>query len=367
MKINRIVFLDYLRLIACFMVMLVHAVEPYYFDSQGNLHIESASDAFWVSLLDSAARCCVPLFVMTSCYLLFPLKKTGMEFFRRRVMRILVPFFVWSLIYVWHFGGNFKELFFNFPMAAGHLWFVPMLFGLYLAMPLLSPWAEHVEKRELKGWICLWLFTTLFPYLRRLSHFVLGDPSFGSVPFLWGECAWNEFGAFHYVSGFFGYMLLALYFRKFVSTVSWSKTLSFAVPLYLVGVAIMSLVFYHRIPGSGAYPVHQPYAAAVDLEMSIEFCSVGVVFATVGLFHLARKFTADGWFYQRVVVPMSEASYGAYLIHMIILTPVMGFLKGTLPISVCTFTIATITYISSMLLSIAIRRFIPVVGKYIVG
>jgi hypothetical protein len=196
---------------------------------------------------------------------------------------------------------------------------------------------------------------------------VLGEPSFGAVPFLWGECAWNEFGAFQYVSGFFGYMLIALYFRRFVSAFSWTKTLSSALPLYLAGVAVMSLGFYFRIPGDGTYPVHQPYAAAVDLEMSIEFCSLGVVLATVGIFHLARKFTADGWFYRRVVVAMSESSYGAYLIHMIILTPVMGALKGVLPMSICAFTVALITYIAAMLLSISIRKFIPVAGKLILG
>ena len=36
-KGNRVVFLDWLRIIACFMVMLVHTCEPFYFDADGKI------------------------------------------------------------------------------------------------------------------------------------------------------------------------------------------------------------------------------------------------------------------------------------------------------------------------------------------
>ena len=363
---SRIVFLDYLRIMACFMVMVVHAVEPFYFDGGMNLHIATKSDAVWVALIDSAARACVPLFAMVSCYLLFPLKVPAGVFFRRRTARILVPFFIWSCVYVWRFGGNLKELMFNFPGAAGHLWFVPMLFGLYLAMPLLSPWAEKVGRRELGGWIALWSVTAAFPYLRRLSLALGVEPSFGSVAYLWGECPWNEFGVFQYVGGFLGYMLVALYVRKFVPAFSWKKTLAFCVPLFAAGLAIMAGGFYLRIPGGGAYPVHAPYAAAVDLEMSIEYCSLGVAAAAVALFLLARKFTADGAFYRRVVLPASEASFGAYLIHILILVPVSSAFKGAMPTPVCVVAVAAVTFVASVAASCVLRR-IPVVGKWLAG
>ena len=364
MKNERIVFLDYLRVAACFMVMVVHAVEPFYFDGSMNLHIATKSDAIWVSILDSAARACVPLFVMASCYLLFPLKIPADAFFRRRVSRILVPFIIWACVYIWHFGGSFKELIFNFPNAAGHLWFVPMLFGLYLVMPLLSPWAEKVEKRELRAWIALWLVTAAFPYLRRIALALGVEPSFGPVAFLWGECPWNEFGAFQYVSGFSGYMFIALYLRK--SEFSWKKTLAWAVPLFAVGLAIMASGFYLRIPGGGEYPVHAPYSAAVDLEMSIEYCSLGVAAATVALFILFRKFSFDGAFYRWVVLPFSNASFGAYLIHILILVPVSAALKGTMPMPLCVLAVAGVTFVASMLVSCAVRR-IPLVGKWLMG
>ena len=44
-------------------------------------------------------------------------------------------------------GAGRGKLLFNFPDEGGHLWFVPMLAGLYILMPLLSPWAEEVSLR----------------------------------------------------------------------------------------------------------------------------------------------------------------------------------------------------------------------------
>ena len=145
-KDNRVVFLDWLRIIACFMVMLVHTCEPFYFDADGNTFFQSKDAAFWVSWLDSLVRCCVPLFVMASSYLLFPVTRPTGEFFRRRLVRIFVPYVVWMCVYtaVW---GEWSKLPFNFPFAGGHLWFVYMLMGLYLLMPLLSPWAEKASGR----------------------------------------------------------------------------------------------------------------------------------------------------------------------------------------------------------------------------
>ena len=366
MQNGRIAFLDYLRVFACLMVMFVHACEQYYFGSDGGFHIASAGDAFWVTAIDSASRAAVPLFVIASSYLLFPLTRPTGEFFRRRAVRILVPFFIWAGVYTWRFGGKWVELGFNFPSAGGHLWFVPMLAGLYLLMPLLSPWAEKASKREVQGWLCLWLVTAAFPFVRRLSHLLVGDPPFGAVPYLWGECPWNAFGAFQYVSGFFGYLLIGYYFRRFVPEFSWRKTLAWAIPLWIFGMVVMAGGFYFRIPGNGVYPVHEPYAAAVELEMSIEYCGLGVCASVLAFFLVIRKFTARGWFYGKLIRPISEASYGMYLMHILVLAALAGHLKGSVPTPLAIVAVAAGSFAMSSVASIVIRK-VPVVGKWIVG
>ena len=63
---KRIVFLDYMRVIACFMVVMVHSCEFFFIDG-ANIGIRTPGDGFWVSVIDSAFRCSVPLFVISSC------------------------------------------------------------------------------------------------------------------------------------------------------------------------------------------------------------------------------------------------------------------------------------------------------------
>lgn len=362
---KRIKFLDWMRVAACFMVMAIHACEPYYLGGEAPdiTHVASRADAIWITLTECLCRVCVPLFAMASAYLLFPLKTTTGAFFRRRFVRILVPFSLWAIAYVAAAGENPAHLLFNFPDAGGHLWFVPMLAGLYIAMPLLSPWAEKVGERELRGWIFLWLLTTTLPFLRLLWGRLFGEPSFGAVPYLWGECPWNAFGAFHYVSGFIGYMLLGLWFRKFAPEISWRRTLAVAAPLWIAGAAALGLPFFLRIP---AFPWSAPYAAAVTLETSIEYCSTGVALATIAAFMVFRKFDFGGAFYDRVVRPVSEASYGMYLMHMFILAPVSAALIPRLPTPAAIIATAAASFAASAIAAMAIRR-VPVVGKWICG
>ena len=361
---RRIVFLDYLRVIACFMVMVIHACEPYYLGGDQGTYIASRWDAFWVTVVECLCRVCVPLFVMASSYLLFPVTKPTGGFLRRRLARVAVPCLLWMCAYVWWFGGEWGKMAFNFPDAGGHLWFVPMLVGLYLLMPLVSPWAERATEREVRGWLILWFATTLFPYLRRLWGALYGDPSFGAVPYLYGECPWNMFGAFHYVSGFFGYVLLGFWFRKFASEMTWKRTLSTAVPLWMVGAAIIGGGFFFRIPDR--FPFSASYAFAVDLEMSIEYCSLGVALATVGAFMVVRKFTASGALYRFVIAPLSKASYGTYLLHMFVLLAVFEKVRPDCSTPVTILVTASVSFVASSLISLAIGS-VPKLGRWIVG
>ena len=45
---NREIWLDFLRVTACFMVMVVHSTEPFYLGGDGTL-VVTGTDAFWVS------------------------------------------------------------------------------------------------------------------------------------------------------------------------------------------------------------------------------------------------------------------------------------------------------------------------------
>ena len=161
-------------------------------------------------------------------------------------------------------------------------------------------------------------------------------------------------------------MLLGFYFRKFVPQLDWRKTLSIATPLWVAGMAIVWGFFYFRIPDAQGYPVLRPYAFAVDLETSWEFCGFGVALMAVAYFLLIRKLNFSGGFYRRIVRPLSEASYGAYLLHMLILVPVVGCFRQHLSPAATMIAAAVATYVLASAAGVVLRR-IPFVGRFIVG
>ncbi|MCQ2288539.1 MAG: acyltransferase family protein [Muribaculaceae bacterium] len=389
MKNNeREVWVDWMRVIACFMVMVVHSTEPFYLGGDGGL-ILTRADMWWSAAFDSMVRMCVPLFVIASSYLQFPLHYSTGEFFKRRAVRVLVPFVLWSVVYAFYWGDpaeNLRGLLLNFNYAAGHLWFVYMLLGVYLIMPLLSAWAREVGKRELQCYLGLWLFTTMLPMLRdwvaqeplALTYGATGLPRQALFP-LWGEASWNTYGTFYYVSGFVGYMLLGLYFRRFASIDSWGRTLVKAVPLYLAGFAITAGGFVHRVmaTGDGSFPVAAGLDKAVWWETTWNFDSTGVALMAIATIMMLRKVTAQGRFYNTVLLRVSKASYGMYLAHMVVLATASSMLRDALgtgnegmlgmwttPIEIAGTALCTFVIVAAA--SMLMQR-IPRVGKYIAG
>ena len=142
-KKERIVFVDYIRVIACFMVMLVHSSENFYAADASGLAgnvsmLANEANRFWAAFYDGGvARTCVPLFMVVSAFLLVPMRQgvSMAAFYRHRFMRILPPLVFFMLAYTFLpllWGGmtweqsisDLARLPFNFPSMAGHLWFM---------------------------------------------------------------------------------------------------------------------------------------------------------------------------------------------------------------------------------------------------
>ena len=388
LTMDREKWIDWMRVAACLMVMVVHSTEPFYLGGEGS-RILTEGDAYWSSFFDSFVRACVPLFVVASSYLQFPLHYSTGEFLRRRALRVLVPFLCWSIVYALAWGepvDNFRSLLLNFNYAAGHLWFVYMLVGIYLLMPMLSPWAERVGKRELQFYLLLCFATTLIPFVRALAadgaapviYGPTGIPNRALYP-LWGEASWNTYGLFYYLSGFIGYLLLGLYLRRFVGNLSWGKTLAVALPAWLAGFAICFGGFIVMVmnDAAGQFPIEGPTGLAAAWETTWINDTAGVFLMTIGWILVFRKINAGGWFYHNVLLPISKASYGMYLCHMIALAFFSGWLRESLgtgvngqlgiwttPVQI--LLTALLTFATVALFCVAVQR-IPKLGKWVVG
>ena len=361
---QRIAYLDYLRVFACFLVMLVHAAENFYgaggeSDMAGPVSmLQNEGDRLWVSLYDGISRISVPLFFIVSAFLLAPMPAgmTTGQFYRRRFTHILPPFFVFILLYstlpvLW--GQTTTDIMFtdlsrvllNFPTAAGHLWFMYPLISIYLFIPIVSPWLEKATAKEERWFILLFLISTCMPYLNRFC---------GEV---WGECFWNGYHLLWYFSGYLGYLALAHYIRVHLDW-SRSRRLAWGWPLFIVGSAFTIWSFYTQaVPG---VLLETPV-----LEVGWAFCTLNCVVATTGcflLFTCIEKKSAPA-----IITRTSKLSYGMYLMHIFWLGFWVGIIKGTLALpSVAAIpAIAGATFVCCYI-TCRIMAFIPG-AKWIIG
>lgn len=350
---QRIVFLDWLRAAACLMVMLVHASECVYSDDY-SFSFPSELARWSVMFIQGFVRpIAVPLFLMASAYLLVPVKGGTGAFLKKRFARVGIPFVVFLFLYaflpaVWgefswtEAWANVKQAGINFIPRESHLWFVYMMLGLYLVMPVISPWLEKAGKKEELFFLGIWAFTLCFYWIRD----VVGP--------VFGECWWNPYPLFYYVSGFIGYIILGHYIRVHLK---WSdkKKAAVCIPVILICYLFGMYQFYHR-----SFLVSTPQ----ELEMHWQNDTIVAGLMSAGVFLLFSTIRNPGRCYP-LVRKISGASYGMYLMHMLILPAVFGLLNPILPVPLTIVLTAVLTYIISFIVSSLIGR-LPF-GKYLVG
>ncbi|MBR3758233.1 MAG: acyltransferase [Bacteroidaceae bacterium] len=355
MKEERIVFLDYLRIFACFLVMMVHASEAFY--GVGETPILSESHKLWIAIWDGMSRISVPLFVITSAYLLVPMSgaQSWSDFFKRRFLRIIPPMAVFMVIYallsVWQEGWTWKDAFvalcqlpLNFPMNAFHLWFMYPLIGLYLLIPILSPWLRVATAKQERIFLYLWTLTTCMPFINKFH----GD--------VFGQCWWNQYYMLYDFSGYPGYLVLGHYIRYHID---WSTIKRRTVGLTCLtgGTAFTILSFYIQAePGT-------PQLVS-DLEIAWCFCIINCVVATFGAFLLFTTIKRECFGYG-LVKDMSIKSYGMYLMHMLWLPFWVSVVQPHMNVGVAIPLISILTFVSCYITSKLIS-YIPK-SKWIIG
>lgn len=324
-KRENIGWVDLLRVIACFLVVLSHCCDPFVaqFDNDRSAFLTGAFTGSFV-------RACVPLFVMMTGVLLFPVRLGMSEFYKKRIGRIIVPLIFWSLAlpilyyiylnymvttqspsivqenFTWNTALNKMYTFiFNFNYDTTPLWYLYMLVGLYLVIPVFGSWLNQASQKDIKQFLYIWGIALVLPYIKMVAPLLGYTGNYGNMG-LFGVCDWNDYGTFYYVSGFIGYLILAYYLVKYPLTWSWKKTLGIGIPMFLVGYLITAVGFVitqKYFPGNYA-----------NLEIIWYFAGINVFMMTFPVFVIIQKMKvpSKAWLSQ-----LASMTFGIYLCHFV--------------------------------------------------
>lgn len=363
-------WIDLLRVVACFLVVFSHCCDP--FTAQFDTDRESfLSGVFSGSLV----RPCVPLFVMMTGVLLFPIRMGMNEFYKKRIGRIIIPLIFWSLalpvmFYVYFNyinpsstnpaipqGGftadaTWNKLYtfiFNFNFATTALWYIYMLIGLYLVMPILGVWLNQASQKDVKLFLYIWGISLVLPYIKMVAPVLGYTGNYGNMG-LFGVCDWNDYGTFYYFSGFIGYLVLAYYLVKYPVTWSWKQTLCITIPLFLVGYLITSLGFIltqEHFPGNYA-----------NLEIIWYFAGINVFMMTFPVFVIVQKLNVSSHAWLSRLASMTLGIYLCHFIFVEVAYDVFNF-PTLLPPVVRIICMTCFTFLVSYLIVLVMRRFKP--------
>ena len=325
---NRLVWCDAIRLLAFFMLLCCHAADPFYAAAAYATSGASVDPELvqWGTRWGSLVRPCVPLFVMLTGVLSLPVKGSMESFYQKRIPRVLFPFLIWSVLYYmtpWFTGllgldsSVVIKLFswaesdsqsladgldkviripYAFNFIACHMWYIYMLIGLYLYLPIFSAWVERATKRQKEIVLGLWALSTFLPYFTEYVS-----------KYAFGTCEWNSFGLFYYFAGFNGYMLLGHYIQQYVNW-SWRKTLSVSLPLLVVGF----LITYSGY----AYIMELPDKTPEQVELFWTYNTPNVAMMTIACFLLVYRIRITpesktaSW-----LASLTTCGFGIYMIH----------------------------------------------------
>lgn len=270
----------------------------------------------------------VPVFIfITGMVLLYNYQKLDFpSFLRKRTRDILIPYFIWTLIYNIYYHGIpspdpqwFRSLFKDLLLGTGgyHLWFVVMIFQFYLFYPILL-WIFNKVKNN---------STTWFPAA------VVGITGIGYLLLMWFSSSFIPREHFHTNSAFIDAVFIkyrdrnSLYWMFYfvlgaiagVKLLRWREFVLRSARLNsMIFLALLSLVTYELYK-----PDTINLNVSTSLKPSMFLFTLSYIFLLYGL---AIKVKENPLSVSRTLSIVGEYSFGAYLVHALLLNYVVRFL-----------------------------------------
>jgi surface polysaccharide O-acyltransferase-like enzyme len=305
----RLLWIDGLKIIAIFGVILLHVSAPFVvpFETSGE---------WWIgNIYDSSSRWCVPLFIMASgALLLHRAENVSLpDWFLTRMRKVLVPFFAWSAVYFLYriyFKGDdaltlwdFFSLLFAGPVYY-HLWFVYMLIVLYLFAPALSVFVNKARPAYIWYVVIVWfVWTAILPII---------DKPLNIETYYTSEM--DNYSALRLS----GYFILGNLLKDSHVRTGWGLVLVSAV--FLAGLAATAGGTYLLSESRGEF---HPFF--------YNYHSITVFAMTVSLFLFIKSLTPNDRHAPKPIQVLGTSVFGIYLAHALVIeTLSYGYLGFTI-------------------------------------
>lgn len=285
MNHQRIKYLDDLRVIGIFAIILVHVA---------SLWVTSTIVGVdWQKLASTIGNIGVPIFLMISGALLLNKNyPTVSGFYKKRFPRITIPFIFWIIIYGIYSLHTTGISNLSYDIANTFLnnlgWYFYLIVGVYLAIPFINEFIRNRGLNEVRYFIIIFILASVFYTACRFFNIT----SYLDLRFFIGGLS---------------YVIVGYYLAN-VKIKSPKKVMAGTVLLFLI-----SLFVSYQMPEIGVYEFNNPNLYLNSyLDFSIFRLGLGAsVFLFVRCLFLNTATTTE-----KLTLSISKASYGMYLSHI---------------------------------------------------
>lgn len=328
----RILAFDLIRAVAILLVLLDHLL-PEYRSGQEPSNFELIGK-YWFTGPDAV------LFFLLSGALLLPVSGSWRGFYTKRIGRVAIPWVFWGLFYafficwIYHWPSSFS-LFLarwfwvspSFPPG----WFLNAIIGIYIVMPVISPWLVKASRRQIELMLAFWLGAGLLPWL----NYLMGATDFEKTLF---GCFFN----------YLGYALAGYYLVRYPLTFKGKRSL-ITYALILLGAVIPWAAIF--------IPSNMPVVDFLYNNMTFNVMSLSILFFSL-LLTVKSAPKPLAWLIRLI----SRNAFGIYLIHYALRLVLFKRIDPEICYTWWGFPIVTL---ASLLLSETLRR-IPYLRRLVI-
>ena len=310
--------IEYIRGISMLGVVAIHIGAQYLMNPTPNLHL--------IAILEIASRFSVPIFFFISAFGLFYKIDLAepfdyVKFLRRRFKAVLLPYLIWSALYIFHdnffYGTGIPapsyaaEILF-FGLAKYQLYFLVILIWFYLFMPLWIRILKNLTPLTFTAIFFLQIgFNYFSSYSAELFQLTISLPE-GSILKMFLQWRLNYL-VLHYVFIFLLGGILAVHSQKFFDWLSGNKKIVSAV--FLLALTLHLGYFYFLINAENLNLM-----AAVNTAHQLSPTGFFYTIATsIFLFMVFENFSLNK-FLRAGLSLLGKNSYFVYLFHPLAIT-----------------------------------------------